>query len=286
MARSKEYYQDWYLKNKDRLKKKYEDNKEDILEKAKKRYDPIKKGEYNKKYVEEHKEEKVYYNKAYYTSNKEEILEQHKGYVAENKEKIKNYLKEYNQNPEKIINRRKKVKEKYDNDECFKFSLLFRNNLSLLLKKNGLLKNKKTEEILGCNLIEFRVYLESKFEIWMNWENKGLYNGEMSYGWDIDHIIPLAKAKSAEEIIKLCHYTNLQPLCSFTNRHLKKDNIVLNKCLCCGNEIINIIYCDEKCKRKYYYHNKEGIPSLIELTISVKSSVKNSSNLPLKYILI
>lgn len=28
----------------------------------------------------------------------------------------------------------------------------------------------------------FKKYLESKFEDWMNWENRGLYNGELNYG--------------------------------------------------------------------------------------------------------
>jgi len=57
----------------------------------------------------------------------------------------------------------------------------------------------------------------------MTWENYGKYNGDADYGWDIDHIIPLSMAKTEEEIIKLCHHTNLQPLCSFTNRVIKKD---------------------------------------------------------------
>ena len=30
--------------------------------------------------------------------------------------------------------------------------------------------------------------------------------------WHIDHILPLASAKDDEEVFKLCHYTNLQPL--------------------------------------------------------------------------
>ena len=60
----------------------------------------------------------------------------------------------------------------------------------------------------------------------MNWENRGLYNGTQNYGWDIDHIIPISFAQSEEDIIKLNHYTNLQPLCSYTNRHIKKNKIV------------------------------------------------------------
>ena len=60
----------------------------------------------------------------------------------------------------------------------------------------------------------------------MIWENKGLYNGEFNFGWDIDHIIPLSSAKTEKDIIRLNHYTNLQPLCSKINRDIKKDHII------------------------------------------------------------
>ena len=58
----------------------------------------------------------------------------------------------------------------------------------------------------------------------MTWENRGLYNGELNYGWDIDHIIPSSSGLNYNDIIKLNHYTNLQPLCSYTNRVIKRDN--------------------------------------------------------------
>jgi len=59
----------------------------------------------------------------------------------------------------------------------------------------------------------------------MNWDNYGLYNGELNFGWDIDHIVPISTAKTKEEIIKLNHYENLQPLCSKINRDIKRDKI-------------------------------------------------------------
>ena len=52
------------------------------------------------------------------------------------------------------------------------------------------------------------------------------YTGEINIGWDIDHIVPLSSAKTEEDLIKLNHYTNLQPLCSQTNRYIKRDKII------------------------------------------------------------
>jgi hypothetical protein len=93
----------------------------------------------------------------------------------------------------------------------------------------GLRKNSKTSQILGCSFEEFKLYLESKFETWMSWENYGKYNGELNYGWDIDHIIPLSSVSNEEEILELNHFTNLQPLCSYTNRNIKRDCIDFKK---------------------------------------------------------
>ncbi len=101
---------------------------------------------------------------------------------------------------------------------------LVSNSLNFTGKK----KNSKVEKILGCKITDFKFYIESKFETWMNWENKGLYNGELNNGWDLDHIIPLSSAKTTEDIIRLNHYTNLQPLCSKINRDIKKDNSSFN----------------------------------------------------------
>jgi hypothetical protein len=102
------------------------------------------------------------------------------------------------------------------------------------LKKNSFTKKSKTADILGCSFEEFKQYIESLWTIptnldengnvWMNWSNRGLYNGTPNYGWDIDHIIPQSKAMDEDELIKLNYYKNLQPLCSYINRVIKRDN--------------------------------------------------------------
>ena len=113
--------------------------------------------------------------------------------------------------------------ERFKNDILYRLSLNMRTSIRESLKSNGYRKCKKTEEILGLSIDDFKMYLESKFEDWMTWDNRGLYNGELNYGWDIDHKIPLASAKTEEELIKLNHYINLQPLCSKINRDVKRD---------------------------------------------------------------
>ena len=116
--------------------------------------------------------------------------------------------------------------DRYKNDPLFKLysnisSSIYKSFKKILEGKFN--KSKKTEQILGCTVKEFKLHLESKFESWMNWNNHGLYNGELNYGWDIDHIIPISSAKTEEEIYKLNHFSNLQPLCSKVNRDIKRD---------------------------------------------------------------
>jgi len=39
------------------------------------------------------------------------------------------------------------------------------------------------------------------------------------------HIIPISSAKTNDDVYKLNHYSNFQPLCSYVNRFIKKDSI-------------------------------------------------------------
>jgi hypothetical protein len=158
----------------------------------------------------------------YLKINKDKIKEQKRIYYQTNKEKFKAYQINYAKENKDII--LQKQKEKLLTDPLYKLKVNTRNLINLSIKKSGFSKLSRTEEILGCSFDEFKQYIESLWEPWMNWENRGLYNGELNHGWDIDHIKPLTIANDYIDVIALNHYTNLRPLCSYTNRVIKRDN--------------------------------------------------------------
>jgi hypothetical protein len=147
-------------------------------------------------------------------------------YHRNNKEEVKlKKQKYYKQNKLKIINRNNQnIKLRKKIDPIFRLKVNIRTRLYNDFKKGGFNKNSKSYIILGCSFEKFKEHLESKFESWMTWDNYGLYNGELNHGWDIDHIIPSSTATNEEDVIRLNHYSNLQPLCSKVNRDIKKSN--------------------------------------------------------------
>jgi len=167
--------------------------------------------------------------KEYYSKNKESIREKNNKWIESNKDYYIQYQKDYRM---KNLIDRDKVNEyrknRRLNDPIFKVSEMMRNIIKKSLKNGEYIKKSNTESILGCSFEEFKIYLESKFVTWMKWNNQGLYNGELNYGWDVDHVIPLSSAKTEEDVLKLNHYSNLQPLCSKINRDIKKDKIKFN----------------------------------------------------------
>jgi len=216
-----EYNKAYRIKNKEKLivksKEYYQNNKEKIKEQQLSVADSIKIR--NKQYTIKNKEK----NARRYLRDKDRLKQLNLEWQKNNVTKIKAKTKEYRSKTKKIRN--KSIKERCSIDPVFKLSRLIRSTIRAIFNKKSIVKNSKTEVILGCSFLEFKNYLESKFESWMTWENYGKWNGELNYGWDIDHIIPLASAKCEEDVLKLNHYTNLQPLCSHTNRYIKRDKI-------------------------------------------------------------
>lgn len=119
----------------------------------------------------------------------------------------KNYIRHlryYNNNKENILKRRK------DNIVC-KLRNSVRARIRQILKIKNISKTCETFEIIGCSPKFLKSHLEKQFCLGMTWDNYGFY------GWHIDHITPLSQASNKEDLYRLCHYTNLQPLWSKDN---------------------------------------------------------------------
>mgnify|MGYP007071642235 CR=1 FL=1 len=186
-------------------------------------YDPEKDKIRKQKFYEQNPN----YNKSYNELNREKINAQNRQYRKDNKEAIKAQQKiGYQKNRKEVIRKAVEYERKRaEMDPLFKLRKRIRQLIRASIKNEGFQKNSKSFTILGCTVEEFKNHIESKFESWMTWENHGKCNGEKNYGWDLDHIIPVSSAKTEEEIVKLNHYTNFQPLCSYINRNVKRNKI-------------------------------------------------------------
>jgi hypothetical protein len=187
----------------------------------------LKSKKYHEKYRLENKDIIDKKLREYRIENNDKVSEKNKKYYSNNKEKVKLYGYSYrNNNKYKILERnRKYTKNRKKVDIVFKLRESIRTSIGNSFRNFGYSKKSRTHEILGCSFVEFKLHLESKFENWMTWENRGLYNGENNFGWDIDHIIAISSARNEEEILKLNHYSNFQPLCSYVNRNIKRDRL-------------------------------------------------------------
>lgn len=178
----------------------YNKNKEIILKKIKESYNKERKSEYNKEYVIKNKDKLIQYAKEYRENNKEKIKESQKEYYKKNKSKNRDKINKYH---------RYYDAKRRSEDPLYKLKKNLRCRTRLAFKSKSWHKGGSTEKLLGIDYKRCIQHLERQFAKGMNWENQG--------EWHIDHIIPLASAKTEEELRKLCHYTNLQPLWASDN---------------------------------------------------------------------
>lgn len=130
-----------------------------------------------------------------------------RSYREVNKEKLRQYDKD------RFLKKRKSRLDSYykhRDDPLFRA----RRNLSKRLYKclksiNG--SKPKTMSILGCSISELKIYIESKFQEGMTWDNYGM--------WHIDHIKPCAlfDLTKEEQVNECFHFSNLQPLWATDN---------------------------------------------------------------------
>ncbi|MBO4516516.1 hypothetical protein J5751_03695, partial [bacterium] len=208
--------------------KKWEQEHKEQRQEYKKQYEiehkeelRLKRHERFKKYGKEITEKRKPYQDEYREKNRERLNAQKKEYYAANKEELLSKLKEKRKTDEYKEYHNKYITDRIKNDKLFATTVRVRKLLFRSFSEHGFTKNKKARDLIGCDFDKFHNYLLKTFK-----DNYG-------YEWDgveevhIDHIIPLATAKTEKDIEKLCNYKNLQLLKASDNMS-KKDRLDWN----------------------------------------------------------
>lgn len=121
------------------------------------------------------------------------------------------YERDYRAKHKKRLNARGRRRRKVDLN--WRLRCVLRCLLNRAVQRDW--KSGSAIELLGCSIASFKLYLESRFEVGMNWGNYGKGIGR----WNIDHIIPCALfdlTKLGQQ--RACfHFSNQQPMWAVQN---------------------------------------------------------------------
>ena len=127
-------------------------------------------------------------------------------YYKKNKVKINQKQKRYNA----MSTTKKKANEREKKKYTYNISYRMRKNLRRRLNRalHGKRKCASTTKLLGCDIMYFKMWIESQFTKDMNWNNYGIN------GWHLDHMNALDNfdLNELQNQYKCSHYTNIQPL--------------------------------------------------------------------------
>ena len=100
-------------------------------------------------------------------------------------------------------------KKKFKEDQNFSLRQKIKSRIHTALHCSQIKKNKKTEEILGCTIDEFKKHLQDQFTENMSWDNCG-FDSQKQIGWHIDHKIPCASwdLMDPQQLLLCFHYKN------------------------------------------------------------------------------
>jgi hypothetical protein len=127
----------------------------------------------------------------------------------QNKRRLK-WLSKY-QKTDKFRLQIRNWQKRQPKDSNFKIAGALRASIVGALKRQGIRKCRRTDELLGTDKVTARNYLEALFEPGMTWQNHGQ--------WHIDHKIPCASfdLRCPVQQLACCYYKNLQPLWAIDN---------------------------------------------------------------------
>lgn len=156
------------------------------------------------RYYQKNKDKVLARTAQYYADNRETMRLRHHEYASNNKERLAKYGQRWQQENQEHRTAYKRMRR--STDEQYRIADNLRSRLNSALKSRT--KVGSAVRDLGCSIADLKLYLESKFTEGMSWGNYG------RSGWHIDHIVPLSHydLTDREQLLKACHFTNLQPL--------------------------------------------------------------------------
>lgn len=133
------------------------------------------------------------------------FLKQNKEYqLAHREEKLtylKNYYKSHKDRARELSRKRKK--ERLATDPVYKAKRHAQLSIWKAFNNQGQISEEKARYWVGCSAAELTKHLKR------TWKNE--YGVEwVGQPYNIDHIVPLLKAQTEEQVRQLCHYTNLR----------------------------------------------------------------------------
>lgn len=187
-----------------------------------------------KEYYHAHKNERAEYNRQYNLDNKDSLAAKKKEYREQNSEHRKVKMREWYEknkdyakvqakayrdaNKDKMREWSKQYRsERYKSDPVALLTYRIRTLIFSKFYAGGFTKKSRTFDILGCSYDDFLDYISASFKEGMSWDNYG--------EWHLDHKVPVGLAENEEQVIKLNHYTNFQPLWKMDN--LIKGSLLL-----------------------------------------------------------
>ncbi len=224
VQRSRDQAKEWRETNADKVKAArkihYVENKARLLEANRqwrlKNIDYVRESNRSRANTEEYRVNR----RSHYAENKAEIRKKSNAYRAQavpaenHREGVKKWVSE---NKDKVnATRSRRRKERQGSDSAYMLRRRICGLIRQSIRVRGYTKLSRAHEILGCDFEFFKTHIERQFTKGMTWDNRS--------EWQIDHITPLATAKTEAEVIALNHYTNLRPLWAKDNL-AKSDSI-------------------------------------------------------------
>lgn len=197
------YLKEWYSRNKSYALAKAKEYREKNREKIQAR---------------QSSDEGRSYQRSYYKANPDKIKQykeswrngKGKGYDKKYREANKDKIQAYDAAWKRANRKQVSAYEKKRKVEDLNFSIKkrLRSRVWHSVNRQSGKKAKSTMALLGCSIASFRIYIESKFQPGMTWENIHL-----------DHIVPCALFDLTKpEHQKICfHFSNYQPLLAIDN---------------------------------------------------------------------